>query len=568
MNVYLQGKQRVSLTDNDYLAQGGEAKVYRKGNTIFKIYHDPGSMIPKAKIDELQVLTSPNVLRPEDILLDKKNNLIGFTMRMVKNTVPLCKVFTNDFRNRSGITPSMSVDLVDEVKRNIALIHESGCLMVDGNEFNYLVDSKKFVVPYFIDVDSYQTKSFPAKVINPSIRDWHSQTFTRATDWFSFAIVACQIFIGIHPFKGNHPKYKRGDLQKRMMDNISIFNKQVGLPNAVRDFSHIPKAYMEWFINLFEKGKRVFPPDMPGTMTIAPPVQKTVLAGALVDFFTEITKDDAIVFFSILMGQKVIKTQNNDLFIGKTKYSAVLQGTEVVFSTRSLTPVFIKVQNDMLNLSISSTMKVLKDISIACTEMMVIENTLYVRNEGKMIEVSFYESGNNIIPTIKSSWDIMPKSSTIFSNIIYQDILGKPYFSIPLPKEGGRSSCIVKHIPELDGYKIIDAKHQSHVCVIVGHKNNQYDKFVIVFSDDYQGYFSRCIPDVDYVGVNFTVLDNNVAIHIPDDGTMEVFLANPKNTDVKKLNDPCIQTTMRLCKDGTTAMVYQDARVMKIKMRR
>ena len=52
--------------------------------------------------------------------------------------------------------------------------------------------------------------------------------FNKLTDWYSYAIVTFQMYIGIHPFKGIHPDYKPKDLELRMKDGASVFDKKVG----------------------------------------------------------------------------------------------------------------------------------------------------------------------------------------------------------------------------------------------------------------------------------------------------------------------------------------------------
>ena len=68
---------------------------------------------------------------------------------------------------------------------------------------NFLIDRDMQHV-LFIDVDSYQTAGFPATAIMDSIRDRHSSTYSAGTDWFSFAILAFQMFVGVHPYRGKH----------------------------------------------------------------------------------------------------------------------------------------------------------------------------------------------------------------------------------------------------------------------------------------------------------------------------------------------------------------------------
>src|ERR1035437_6554876 len=112
MKLHIKGKGPVDLGQKDFIAQGGEGAIYSRGQTAFKVYLDPKKMIPTAKIQELAVLSHPNIIKPEDILMDAKNNPVGYTMRFVKDTYALCQLFTKAFRTRNNISPDMMLALV------------------------------------------------------------------------------------------------------------------------------------------------------------------------------------------------------------------------------------------------------------------------------------------------------------------------------------------------------------------------------------------------------------------------------------------------------------------------
>ena len=71
--VYAESKA-VSLTDNNYVARGGQGEVYEKHGIIYKIYHDPTHMIPAGKMNELRILDKPNIMRPISPIYPSKNN--------------------------------------------------------------------------------------------------------------------------------------------------------------------------------------------------------------------------------------------------------------------------------------------------------------------------------------------------------------------------------------------------------------------------------------------------------------------------------------------------------------
>jgi len=562
MKYFVRGKNEVNLTQNDFVSKGGEGSIFKKGRISYKIYEDPKKMIPEAKINELQLIKPKNVIKPKDIILDRKNTIVGFTMDWVDG-IPLCKLFTNDFRNKKGITENSTLELVENIKLTIHEIHKAKCLEVDGNELNYLVDNKKFTFPFFIDVNSYKTPSFPATAIMPSIRDWRSKTFSELTDWFSFAIIACQLFIGIHPFKGRHPNYKKNDTKTRLMNNISIFNNKVRVPAPTRDFSLIPTKYMAWFIELFNNGRRIEPPELPGTIVVAHVKVKLIQStnNFEISFIKEY--DDEIFYHSTICGTPITKTKRK-LFIGNRDYK-VEQEVEVLFTPKNLTPILVKIEQEKLKLKSLSGEKVIPP-DLSCQDLMIINNILYIRNNGSLLELNFNEGSASIRVALKNNWKIMPNSSIVFSGVVYQNVLGKPYLVIPIPKTG-LSSCVIKEIPEIEDHKVIEAKHDLGVCVLVTYKEGIYYQIVLKFDEKYEKYTCRFIKDISTHSTNFVTLENGIVILMNDD-ILEIFSRDLSKTDVKAFDDPDIDSTMSLCKDGVEVRFFKGNKLYKIKMKK
>lgn len=561
---FIQGKgQQIDLNQNDFISEGGEGKVFGKGNIVYKIYSDLKKMIPLSKIQELSILDDPKIIRPKDIVLDKLNQVVGYTMDYVKG-VPLCKLFTNDFRNRNNIQPECINKLVENMISGIVFIHDKKILQVDGNEMNYMVDDSSFIIPYFIDVNSYQTPSFPATVIMPSIRDWNSKTFSTLTDWFSFAIVSCQLFIGIHPFKGKHPSYKPNQMEDRMKHNISIFNRDVSVPSTCRDFSYIPDDFREWYIKLFEKGERIPPPKVVGLLNIKQ-IKVNIIQTTNnfeIKYISEFKED--IVKVKFFNGVRCVSTKN-EIWINKIDYK-VSPSVDVVFTNKTLLPIFVKIENGSLIL-FDVNKKETIETKINCNEKIVINNTVYVKFEGNLIELSIDELNNKVVPSIKNVWNIMPKSSQLLNGIIYQNVLGKAYLVIPKPEVSKSSSCLIINVPELNGYRIIDGKYENGICMLTGHKGSVYSKIILRFECSGK-YDCRIIDGIDYNVINFTVLDNGICVSINDDDSIEIFSSNLKSDKINCIKDPDINSSMILCKDGTKVIFYRKNQLYSLSMKK
>src|SRR3989338_8147782 len=264
--VILEGRGPITLRQSDYVATGGEASIYRANATSIKIYTDVGKMLKDRMPEKMKLLSKIRheyIMAPQGLVLDQKNNPIGFYMPFV-DAEHLARVFTNDFRQRSNFGDEEAKKLVHRMKETVQVAHDHKALMVDPNELNWLVvvKGKGGPEPRVIDVDSWSLGSWPPKVIMPSIKDWHSKGFSVLTDWFAWGIITFQIFVGIHPYKGTVNGYQRDDLEKRMKNNGSVFTPNIGLAHSVRDFNLIPGTLLDWYMAVFQHGERSEPPSV------------------------------------------------------------------------------------------------------------------------------------------------------------------------------------------------------------------------------------------------------------------------------------------------------------------
>jgi hypothetical protein len=231
-----------------------------------------------------------------------------------------------------------------------------------------------------------------------------------------------------------------------------------------------------------------------------------------------------------------------------------------------LIPILIKIEDNKLEYHALKEGYKLKELDLECSEKMIVNNILYLKNNEKLIEIEFNEMNGHIVPAIKTVWTIEPNSSKLFSNIIVQSVLGKTYVAIPLPKLGQRSSFIIKAIPELDKYRIVDSKYDNKVSMFIGYQNGDYFKIIAIFDDEYNKYKIRVIP-TDYIPLNFITLDNGVVVSINDDSSIEIFTNRIDKDDIKKIKDPEINTSMRLFKDGMTVMFVSGNKSYRIRMK-
>jgi len=514
MDVYIQGKGKISLNQSDFVAQGGEGAVYAKGDTAFKVYSSPARMIPVAKIQELARLTDPQIVRPQDVLLDQRNMPVGYTMRRVKDAHSLCQLFTRAFRERQHLKPANLIALVQQFQSLVQHVHAQGMLIVDLNEMNFLLDCRLRAI-LSIDVGSYQTPGFPATAIMDTIRDRHSIGFSVNTDWFSWGIVTFQMFVGIHPYKGKHPRLP--DLEARMCGNISVFNRDVSIPKVCYSLDSIPQALRDWYRAIFEDGKRVPPPtDLQQVVTITPPPVVRVLVADKLDI-VEIRRFPAEIIAPIpTLANDVALTQ--DGLCVKHRLHVVEKDAQVVFTPRLQHIVAASLQQGQL---------ILRDITqnqeigagLAAEALTTYANRLYVKQGDALYEVEFVEFGPNVQAALKRVGNAMENATRLFDGMAVQSLLGATYVTL-FPQPG---SCYAVRVQEFDGYQIVDARFDNNVLMAIGVSAGRYDKFILRFDASYNGYDMRRLADIAYAGLNFVTLDNGVCIHINENEELEIF---------------------------------------------
>jgi len=537
LNVTVENYGKVVLTDKNYLAQGGEASVYVKDDLAFKLYHDPNKMIPLAKIEELKQIHPSNVLKPRSVI--RKDNIpIGYIMTFQKNTHPICKLFTKAFRKKNNIDDNKIIELIKKIQETIELVHRANCLVVDMNEMNILASSR-FKVPYFIDVDSYQTPSYKATAIMDSIRDRlvKNNEFTEESDWFSFAILAFQMYIGIHPYQGKHPKYKPNEWTKRMDDGISVFDRAVSIPRICNDLSVIPKSHLEWFKSIFIKNKRSIPPlpDFVSIISVSKPIQKVV---GTEGFETKLVRQYDETIFSVFnfmgvnyaVGASKIYKEDKALSIAITD----ARKTEICESS-NMSPIICELSDEGMlhckNLTGST-------VSLTKSEGFMYRNgAIYSVCNDKLIENTFVAMKDAAIAKTREACNVLGNATHIFDGVIFQDILGKCF--IALPYEVGK--CLVRPIPELDMYRILEARSERNVIGVLAEKNGKYDRFVIIFNETFTTYTSRVTQNIGYSAINLTVLPTGICV-MACDTNVEIF----KGNKVKVIANPPFDTSTRL----------------------
>ncbi len=556
--VYLPGKGEVALSQTDYLATGGEGAVYAKNGYVYKLYLDPAGARARGIEDKLKLLQGirhPHIVAPIDVLHNARHEVVGFYMPQARG-VPLVKTFTNAWRDPNRFGMPQSLELVENMRLAVTAAHQAGAVLVDANEMNYLADG---IAPRLLDVDSWQIGSYKANAIMPSIRDLHTAEFTQLSDWFSWAIVSFQVLAGIHPYKGVHPDFKRGDLQARMLANASVFDPRVG----VRDYARLPGPLLDWYRAVFQNGLRSAPPPVHAThamvaamalaaaqQIIRTPTSQTIGHDVLVRL-----KGDTVQVLSCGVAlwrehhvadhlhAHDLQRKQHLTALSPVQLEALQQGVAALVRCAGGL-LYASLDTNRQSSGISGqlvygerdpqplTAGIVRPLPYKAQRLVTFGNRLFALDAHSahgLTEIAIDQFGQNTVLSVRASWPFLTQSSTVFGNMASFDALGTPF--VVLPDAGSvridKASCLA-------GYRLIDAHMVSadHLLALAySRADGQAHRLTLKRSA--QGFALASDEPSDELALNIAINDQGIGVEVLPDGTLAVFSA--KQSSVGKL---------------------------------
>jgi len=568
--VLLEGRGALTLRPSDHVATGGEGSIYRKSNTVIKIYSDQNKMIRDGMEDKIKILSAFRhkfIVSPEGMVADSGRNPVGFYMPLAEGE-PLPRIFTNDFRKRENFGDDDSSTLVDRMRETVQFAHGKGAVLVDANEMNWLVrlDKKNGPEPQAIDVDSWAVGKWGAKVIMPSIRDWHTKGFNQLSDWFAWGVVTFQIYCGIHPFKGKLDGYRPNEMEKRMKDNASVFSKQISLNRAVRDFSCVTGRILDWYFKVFQKGLRSAPPS---------PFDSGVQTAQFGKVMYATVTASGMLIFDKLYGElksRAIKVFPCGLVLMDSGAIINLRNQKMIAAAKSRKCELVEVQGGWLksdedggkikfsHIDATSLKEEFLALSIEGKKLIRYENRLFLVTEKGLTEVVFKSLGRPIL-AIGQTWGAMPNATKWFEGVGVQDAMGATYLIAPF----GEKSCVQMRVRELDGLVPVAAKAGNRfITVSTLDQGGNYQKFELTIDRDYASY-KLWQGGTDTAELNIAILPKGVCATIVDDGELNIFV--PASATLNKVKDKNIATDMALANWDNKVVYIKDGAVWQVKMK-
>ena len=479
-------------------------------------------------------------------------------MRYVENTLSLAPLCTRTYQNRHNVSREKLLELIRQLKNGMVHLHQQNILIVDLHALNFLVD-QGFGTLYFIDVDSYQAPGFPATALLESIRDRHAPAnqFNEGTDWFAFALLSFQLLIGIHPYKGKHPRLTT--LDERMRANVSVLNPNVASPPSCFPFHRIPPTLRNWYVSVFEQGARHPPPDWSNSQLQLQPGQakasnkKTMVRKLF-------SAQEPILHLASLLNQRTIVSKNHIWINGKERKNPCRSTNGVVFTGKTQRPVLAYQCNgkaafyNLLNQEQIQFHGQLNQISIH-------HNRIFALQNGQLLELLFHDSGQKIAATSRRVSTCMRNASKLYPGVLLQNMLGATHISL-LEEDG---SCFQHHVNELDGLTILDSKYERGVLMVLYSSQGQTMRKVFRFDGARRNYVSG--PAETGNGINFIVLERGIAITLNEDGSLHLFAVDPTLNSQKKVPNSGLSGHEVLASQAEDVLCIDSGHLYQIQLR-
>ncbi len=558
------------FTPNDtcHLGTGGQASVYAFKGEAVKVFPDGKNMPPQTKLQELMNIKSDRVIRPLDFAYDAQTGkAVGYTMRLLPKSCDVFSLFLTAAHKKQLKMKDVDIlMLLESLRENMNATHAGSCLVVDMNEMNVMVAN--LIEALLIDMDSAQTPSHPATAIMPNIwdplvtRDARTQLlgWSHGSDYYAMAVNAFQLFTNMHPFKMGHPAYALGHWRKRMEDGVSAFDRDaVFSPNFV-GLRVIPPRIQDWMKGIFSNKDRSAPPNFSCVVpTAAPAALQTIKASALFVVAQVQAYDSDIEYAVSGFGVHYVITEHN-AWHGTVQLTGLARAPkEKVIAVASpvgpVTAVWDGREHGRITLyEHKNQFEQLQ----GCSGIFEREGMLYtLSSSGRFTRVEMMNTRKGLYAQVKTL-DGVGNSAKLYDGVVIHHPLKRTTVILPMaPLEVWNGP-----IPELDGYRIVDAKAIWPALIVVAEKGGKFYRFRFGFSG--RAYHHVMEDDIVFDGINMTVTAKGLCVLVTD-GKMHIFKAdNPSQGAV--YDNPPMDSSMQMFSDARGNYFTSGKFVMSFRM--
>jgi len=533
MRVFVH-QRAVDLPPDTFVADGGEAVVHAIGDVAYKVFHQP---IDPARLRALTRLHVPGALLPDALLTDDQGRCVGHTMPFLPRSVPWARLLARSYCDRHGIAVPQLLRLVARLRDRVEAVHRAGALVVDLHEGNILLD-EHHDRPVLVDTSSWQLPGHPATAIQQGVRDRHSQGFDEGTDWFSFAVVTLHLLLGIHPYRGTHPRVK--GLDERMFQRLSVLCPEVRRPAVCRPDDVVPSRWRRWYRAVLDGDTRGPPPTGPlDTITWTPRPSPTARRLTLDRL---LTAPDEVLEAAEAAGVVAVRTARGvsvgpHHYVGPAERVVITPEGDVVAAWRA---------GGRLHLHDVARAQAV-GCQLAADALTVSDGALVVRSGPRLVELRLQRLGERVhaLPHLLAT--VLREATELFDGLAFENLLGRTHLRLL-----SRGRCDTVAVPFLDGTTVLDAHHHAGVVVLLARRDGRTDRWVLRRTG--AGLDTRHTEDVEVADVELVRLPTGVCL-LRTGARLEIFRDRPGDPDVRTLEDPVLGHGRLVGLDGTVGFV-------------
>jgi hypothetical protein len=330
----------------------------------------------------------------------------------------------------------------------------------------------------------------------------------------------------------------------------------------------IPQNYLNWYKAIFEDGKRVPPPsDLVAMIQVVTQAVKQIGGSNNFSIDEIFEAPMEIIRHQYLGGKDVLVTNDRKIFVDKRPFAvpATANDPQIGMTPTTQRPVAAWLEGREVKLWDVYMQREIPFI-LNGEAIMASEGRIYIKSHTKVLEVILTELPNNLLASPHEVGSVMEHATNFYEGCVIQNLFDAHYASLfPATKQ-----CHQFPLRELDGYKVIEAKYEHRVLMImaVNAKSGQYDRFVFRFARDWSGYDVRIVSDVQNMGLNFTVKDNGVGVCINEKEEVELFRAERGDANLTLIDDPAIEADMRVSHRGSETLVFKGRKLYSVNPRK
>ncbi len=407
--VFVEGAP-IDLGPQDFVAAGGQGRVYARDDIAFKLFADPALTPPLDKLAALRGLAGPHVAAPDREVHDRAGAVIGYTMPFFRGAHSWAQLSTPAFRARAGIDDAGALGLVRSLGAALSEIHRHGVCVVDLSENNVLVRGSAVCL---IDLDSWQTPGHAATAITPTIASPHAPAgrFDAGTDWFAFAVLATSLLLGIHPFKGKHSTVK--GMSERMRAGLSVFNASVRVPAMCKDPRSIPVDLAQWLKAVLERGQTSPPPLGP----LPSPRPRAATPGGGHVYPQPIR-------WVLVERDRVIVATRTAAYIDESVWHDDQRPLRALGRARDGTPFILQDGARGLELRVMGADARIP-VPIAPDDLLSHDGTVFARCRGRLLALEVRKVGIAAVLLTREVARVLPHATQLFPGVALQNVFGQ-----------------------------------------------------------------------------------------------------------------------------------------------